>query len=78
LEVKGLSGANLVIELTPNEYHMMQKQRDSYRICVVVNALVNKAILYVFAYSAESNAWEDDKGRKLTITEIVSARMISQ
>lgn len=75
LEVKGLSGTNLAIEMTPNEYQRMQEHQNSYRICVVANALGNKPVLYIFAHSSESGAWEDDDGRQLMITEIISAKM---
>ncbi|CAG0983214.1 hypothetical protein ANRL3_02267 [Anaerolineae bacterium] len=75
LEVKGLSGVNVAIEMTPNEYQKMQEQQANYRICVVTNTMGSKPALYVFAYSPDSGAWEDDEGRQLVITEITSARM---
>lgn len=39
LEVKGLSGSTVVVEMTPQEYRMMQKHRQGYRVCVVTNCL---------------------------------------
>lgn len=73
LEVKGLSGNELCVELTPNEYAQMQKWRDSYYVCVVTNALTDP-MLAVFGYSPESGTWQDDQKRSLQIQEIVAAR----
>lgn len=73
LEVKGLSGSDVCIELTPNEYAQMQKWQDSYFICVVTEALTAPA-LAVFGYSPESGRWQDDQGRTLEIQPIVAAR----
>ncbi len=73
LEVKGLSGPEIRVELTPNEYDKMQTHRDSYRVCVVTNALTSPE-LTVFSYSEETERWEDWGGRVLDIHEIVSAR----
>jgi hypothetical protein len=75
LEVKGLSQKELLIELTPNEYEKMRKYQDSYRICVVIDALDSEPLLRIFSFSSESGQWEDIKGNQLTITEITSARM---
>lgn len=77
LETKGLSQRQLLIELTPNEYDKMRKYRDSYRVCVVTNALSEEPLLRIFAFSPEIQEWEDDEGNRLTITEIVSARISS-
>ncbi|MGE5499543.1 MAG: DUF3883 domain-containing protein, partial [Syntrophothermus sp.] len=74
IEVKGLSGSNVMIELTPNEYKNMMKYMDSYRICVVTNAS-KKPRLWIFSYSPDTSNWEDDDGNVLMVQEIVSARM---
>lgn len=73
LEVKGLSGSEICVELTPNEYAQMQKWRDSYYVCVVTNALTNPQ-LAVFGFSPESGKWQDEQKRTLRIAEIVAAR----
>ena len=49
LEVKGLSGPDICVELTPNEYAKMQEYCDSYQLCVVTSALTNPQ-LTVFVY----------------------------
>ncbi|WP_161967496.1 DUF3883 domain-containing protein [Fimbriiglobus ruber] len=75
LEVKGLSGSQVVLELTPNEYAAMQRYRDSYRVCIVTNALTDPCLI-IFAYSSESSMWESQipVRRILNIREIVAAR----
>ena len=73
IEVKGLSGSDLSVELTPNEYEQMKRNRDSYRLCVVTEALIQPK-LSVFAWSSDTQRWEDQKGNLLCVQEIVSAR----
>jgi len=75
IEVKGLSQKQIVIELTPNEYHNMNKEKDIYRISVLTNALSKSSTLSIFSYSTENDGWEDDKGNILNIIEKTSARM---
>ena len=38
IEVKGLSGSQVSVELTPNEFTKMQLHADTYKLCVVTNA----------------------------------------
>jgi len=75
LEVKGLSGSQIVVELTPNEYAAMKQHRDSYRVCVVTNALTEPC-LEIFAYTPDSGQWESQspERRVLNIKEIIAAR----
>ena len=73
LEVKGLSGPDIRVELTPNEFDKMRKHLDSYRLCVVTNALTSPT-LTVFSYSQDTQRWEDSDGQVLAIDEIVAAR----
>ena len=73
LEVKGLSGQEMCVEVTPNEYARMKEHRNEYRLCVVIDALHNPH-LSVFAYSEEAQGWADQKGRILRVDEIIAAR----
>lgn len=73
LEVKGLSGSQIVVDLTPNEYTTLAKYRESYRVCVVTNSLT-KPCLEVFSYSPDSRQWESPERRVLNIQEIIGAR----
>lgn len=74
IEVKGLSGKSPVFELTPNEYSMLKKFEDTYRLCVVTSALKNP-MLHVYYYSTDAGEWQDEKGDTLVIKELVSARL---
>jgi hypothetical protein len=75
VEVKGLSGEDVLIELTPNEYKQMIKHNESYRISIVTNALSAKPRLRIFSFAPESGHWEDEKGNYLTVQIIEAARM---
>lgn len=72
LEVKGLSGPELSIGLTPNEYIKMLEHRTSYHLCIVTNAITSPT-LSIFRFSQETNDWRDNVDRVLLISEIVSA-----
>jgi hypothetical protein len=74
LEVKGLSGSQVSIELTPNEYRNMERYRDTYRVCIVSDALKRPSV-YIFSYSPDHRQWEDSDGRVLRVQRITSARM---
>lgn len=73
IEVKGLSGSECRVELTPNEYAMLKLHHETYRLCVVTHALT-KPELAIFSYSQDSQSWEDQNGRVLVLTDIVAAR----
>jgi hypothetical protein len=75
LEVKGLSQQNVLVELTANEYQQMNRHRESYRICVVTEALSEAPSLRRFSFSPEANTWEDDQRNQLVIEEKISARL---
>lgn len=78
LEVKGLSGAAAVAEVTPNEYKAMtsRRYRSSYRLCIVTNALANgSAKLQIFGYDHQSERWLTGDLEILNIAERVAARV---
>ena len=64
IEVKGLSGSELIVGLTPREYQAFAKhikgQMPHYRLCVVREALSNAPRLVVFRYIFESRTWRDE------------------
>lgn len=76
IEVKGLSGSRLIVDLTPNEYKAFSdKQLNSnYRLCVVHSALTKPALL-ICRYSIETGGWivEDAKDAKVEIKTKQSA-----
>lgn len=74
LEVKGLSGTELVVELTPNEYKQMSGQNKAdFRLCVVTNALIDPSLL-IFSLNHVSGEWVSEVGGMvLNIREKVGA-----
>jgi uncharacterized protein DUF3883 len=76
LEVKGLSGIDIIAELTPNEYKKMnlEKNKYSYRLCIVTCAL-DAPKLSIFSYSSESGNWENEKCQRINFEEVIKARV---
>lgn len=75
IEVKGLSGEDVKVELTPNEYSNMKKFVSNYKLCVVSRALSNMPVLRVFSFDKHRNEWNDNTGKKLRFEPIESARI---
>ncbi|WP_319408314.1 DUF3883 domain-containing protein [uncultured Desulfosarcina sp.] len=74
IEVKGLSGKDLQIELTPNEYHHMQKLKSKYRVAIVSQSLSKKPKFTIFQYFSDCKKWLNDKNTQLKIKEKIAAR----
>jgi len=72
VEVKGRGGRGDV-ELTPNEYAAMRNKKDrvSYRLAVVRDALSLSPVLTLFAY--DSDGWRSTDGAILSLTEKTGA-----
>ena len=78
LEVKGLSGTNLSVELTPNEYAKMKEHTTAFRLCVVTEALETPS-LSIFQFNPESGNWESGEPKlTLQIDEVISARCFAE
>lgn len=75
LEVKGLSGASVNVELTPNEYSNMQSHRANYAVYIVVDAIGPSRSLSVFRFDRQIVEWVDDIERRLAMTELIGARL---
>jgi len=82
VEVKGLSGRELCVELTPNEYKQMvsPEHRAMYAIYVVTEALSPTAMAHIFYYNTEASrggthVWNSVDGRILNVQQIVGARL---
>lgn len=80
LEVKGLSAGDLQVGLTPREYRAllshMKGEMDSYRLCVVTEALGNQPKIVVFRYSTTAAGWTNEctgRGVSPKITQIAAA-----
>ncbi len=76
VEVKGCSGANAVVEVTPNEYRSMRERRDNYRVAIVTDALkANRSRLLVLSYNIADDSWRDEDGKLANLKEIMAARI---
>ncbi len=76
LEVKGLSGPQVAVELTPNEYRAFTNpaHQASYRLCVVTQALTAPQ-LHIFFYVADKRQWLTEQGKALIVEPVTSARI---
>ncbi len=75
VEVKGLSGSIMAIELTPNEYKALSRKQENYYLFIVTEALSKKPNYEVFSCSHDTNVMVGNKKTELTITEVISARI---
>jgi len=78
LEVKGLSGSSMNVELTPNEYFHMKSRRQNYAVCIVVNALEARPCLSIFRFAQDTGNWRAEDGRSLSVTECIGARLSAE
>lgn len=75
IEVKGLSGSQLIVELTPNEYSAFNKKLDTYKLFVVTEALSKNKKFDIFSYQRKGNLWIGINDNLLEIKPIMSARL---
>lgn len=75
IEVKGLSGKFLSVELTHNEYKALIAKDNmlTYRLCVVTECLSRQPMLKVFAFNIPSKKWLSENGECLKIQEKIAA-----
>lgn len=78
LEVKGHKGNVVQFELTPNEYSQLQQQKDTYRICVVRNALTEPDLTIFVPKKRKGHWWlvELDENEMIRLDEKVAARAV--
>lgn len=62
IEVKGLSGSEPSVGLTPNEYKKFRKKADDYRLAIVTDVLSGTPRLLLCRFSAEQGKWVVDGG----------------
>ena len=74
VEVKGLSGQGVNVELTPNEYRKLQEHRERYVIFVVTGALTQRPLAHIFRFHAESESWRSAVGQLLQFQELIAVR----
>lgn len=80
VEVKGLSGTDVVVELTPNEFQKMcsAQHRHQYVIYIVTSAGTPRAKSHIFRYDARARSkttFVTDDGRVIAIKKLVGARL---
>ncbi len=80
VEIKGLSGSQIAVELTPNEYDAMKRARDTsfkaeYRLAVVTDALGCQPKLWLFTHDS-GHRWRCDvSGRTIIVEPREGARL---
>jgi hypothetical protein len=66
IEVKGLSGKQFAVELTPREYTAFSALQQDYRLAVALSAL-DAPELHICRYSLEQQAWVIEGRRSGTL-----------
>lgn len=74
IEVKGLSGQKISVQLTPNEYKTLKKRRDNYILAVCTNALSTPDLHIFMIHKQDDGVFIacDDDGNILEFVESVS------
>lgn len=75
IEVKGLSGKDVVIELTPNEYNTFRQKNLNYHLFVVTEALSNAQQHRVYKYQSKGDIWVGSDSSILKIRIVKSAKL---
>ena len=75
IEVKGLSGSEPRVGLTPNEYDKFKEKAEDYRLAIVTEALSRSPQLLLCRFSAELDTWvvEGREGCDIEIDQRTSA-----
>lgn len=74
LEVKGLSGNVLSIEMSPNEYKKSTEFHAVYMLCIVTDALSSPDIIF-FRFDNSDRIWRSSDGKCLQTEERIAARV---
>ena len=74
LEVKGLSGNVVGIELTPNEYSNSKEMKSHFKLCIVTSTLTSPT-LEIFSFVTNQDRWTNEQNEELLIEERLGARM---
>lgn len=75
IEVKGLSGSEIFVELTPNEYRIFNQRSPLYELFIVNDALKRKPVRRIFKYQSKGNMWVGDDKTSLKRTPVIGARL---
>ncbi len=75
IEVKGLSGSKMLVELTPNEYKALIEKRQTYFLFIVTNALNKNPDFEIFSYFNRRNELVGHKKTIVKVSKVVGARI---
>lgn len=78
IEVKGLSGREVVVELTPNEYKIFKQGNSNYHLFVVTNALSKLPISRLYKYQSKNKLWVGNDYSVLKTKIVQSARLFTE
>lgn len=78
IEVKGLSGRDLIVELTPNEYKIFSDAKPNYQLFVVTEALSKKPVSKIYKFQTKGKMWVGNDGSLLKIIPVKSARLTTK
>ena len=73
--MKGLSGSEPAVGLTPNEYDRFEENTEDYRLAIVTDAISGTPQLLLCRFSAEQGKWiiDGQDGYELKIEPRTSA-----
>ena len=66
LEVKGVSQSQVSVRITGHEHDSMMENKDSYRLCVVTNAIKNPTLI-VFVWDEAQKEWVSDEDENIIL-----------
>lgn len=75
VEVKGLSGSKMAVELTPNEFKALSKRQETYYLFIVTNSLSSKPDYEIFSCQRKGDILIGNKKTELRINKVISARI---
>lgn len=75
VEVKGLSGNSMSVELTPNEFKALNKRHENYFLFIVTEALSKKPNYEIFTVHRKQNKMIGHLKTELNINKVIGARI---
>lgn len=67
LEVKGLAQSQVSVRISNNEYKSMVSNKECYRLCVVVNAIISPTLI-TFIWNNEKESWVSDEDESVRLS----------
>ena len=76
VEVKGTTLRQFKVQLTPNEYEKMMANPQTYRVCVVADAL-GSPVLNEFVYDSDRQCWVDPRSHRPLVIQVVASAVLT-